>query len=425
MEGKRSARSNFGGRGWMLVIYSFISIFAITSIPQMFNATGDYYMAEYGWSMTTLQLFLTIGGLCSCILMFIIGSVSLKKSARKLALILLGIFAIVCLAFGFVNKLWLMGVLCVVAVLVGDTVSFILNSVLVANWFPKRSGMVMGWVTMGYPLAAGVGTVLMITFMMMGGIVMAYVPIIVLIVISMVILAFVLRDYPEQCGCYPDNDKNAIRENVEEISESVKSVWTTKRILSTKEFWLISLSIGFMMFSSGFMTQMTVALESLNFNMELLIPLMLGVAVVACIGSYVVGVLDMKLGTKKAVVIVDVVLLIMGLLTLTDNIVCVMIAFGCLAVVMGGGSNFLVSYVSSLWGPSFTRVFRFAQPIVSILGAVAMYVIAVIADNFGGYKASFIFASILAVISAVMILCVKEKNVEEKTARFEKEAVSE
>ena len=349
----------------------------------------------------------------------------LFRSVKKITTIFLVIFIVGIVGLGFVNSLWMMGIIVIILFLIGDTISFILNSILVNNWFPKRSGMVMGWTTMAYPLSGAVATILLISFMAIGGIHTTYLPIAILAAIALIILIIFLKDYPEQCGCFPDNDPTEIREDASHLEKEASGVWTTKRVLSTKEFWFVSLSIALMMFSSGFMTQITPALLSLGFDINLLIPVMIGIAVVACIGSYLIGVLDMKLGTKWATVIVDIALFIMGILVLTNSLPCVMVAFGFLGVVMGGGSNLLVSYVGGLWGKHFTHVFRFAQPICSFFGAIAMYIIAVVSEAFGGYKASFVLASILAVISAILILLVNPKNVEKKTEKFEAEAVTE
>lgn len=72
-----------------------------------------------------------------------------------------------------------------------------------------------------------------------------------------------------------------------------------------RDFWFITIPMGFLLFCAvGLMTQTMLILG--NFSAELA-PVggfgivMLGVAVVACIGSWLLGVLDTKFGTKTAI----------------------------------------------------------------------------------------------------------------------------
>lgn len=422
---KKSARSNFGFRGWIMVVYAFLVCFTGTAIPQMFNSTGDYYTGVYGWSMVTLQGFLTIGGLLCTLTMLLVGKLSLKISVRKMAIISCVAMAILNFCFGFVKELWVMGLLCIVIYQFTDTNSFMFNGIMIANWFPKKSGLAMGWVTFGFPLAASFGTLIMITALIKGGIVAAYIPFSVLALVCAALCAIFLKDYPEQCGCFPDNDKTIVRD-LSKIGEQAAleemmqdNSWTTKRTLADADFWLISMSIGLMMFASGFMTQVGAALGSMNFDMNLLIPIMMGIGIVSCIGSYVCGVLDMKLGTKKAVIVTDAVLLLMAILAQFNNIVCLFIAFACMGVVMGGGSNYLVSWINNIWGRNrFKSIFRWSQPITNIWATVAMFIIAWVAEMFGGYKASFVLAGILAAISIILAALVKEDRVAKKITKF-------
>ena len=45
---KRSARSNFGGRGWILTIYAFLIFFSASCPALIFNATVPHFDAVLG-----------------------------------------------------------------------------------------------------------------------------------------------------------------------------------------------------------------------------------------------------------------------------------------------------------------------------------------------------------------------------------------
>lgn len=418
MQEKVSAKSNFGLYGWILTIYAFLVYAASGCQNQTFSVLNDYYTNAVGWSNVQQQTIITIAGVGCCIAMLFIGTIVRKVSPRKTAFVLLlgsGILYYVC---SYVNVYILMAVLFVVTRCVAQTCSMQLNGVFVNNWFPKKKGLVIGWATCGQALATTISTIVMGWGLSHFGIHGAYGVISLISIVCAFVVLFVLRDYPEELGKYPDNDPNAKRENVEQIRHT-KSVWTAKRVLTTKEFWFISLSIAVMVFGAGFMSQVVPVVMRAGFDPRQIPLIMTVIGVAACFGSYLCGVIDVKLGTKAAIIVVDVALVIMGILANTGNKACVVIALCCLAIMLGGGSNFCVSMCSGCWGrATFSDVFRFAMPVTVFISSLAPTIIAIIAEKFGGYGAAFIFASILGVISAVLILLVKDGFVAKKEAQW-------
>lgn len=406
---KRSARSNFGGRGWLLTIYTFLIFFSASCPALIFNATVPYYDTVLGWSNVTQQAILSAATAVGTIMVFVTGQITLKRSVRKMAIIYGVIWIVSVIVLGLAKSLPLFAAMMVICRGVGDPLTYSTNGTLVANWFPKKRGLVMGWATFGFPMASGIGVGIMSgIFAGSGQVIASFIPVVVLGLIALLLIIFCLRDYPEQLGKYPDNDKNAVRENVEELEAIGEGEWTTKKCFSTKEFWLISVSIGLMLLTVGFMTQVGAALTSLGFDPSMVVPVMLGVMVVCCAGSYLCGFMDVKLGTRKAVIITDCILLVMGIVAQFNNIVTIFIAFACMGVVVGGGSNFLVSWISAVWGrKNFKPVYRWAITICNIFGAVASILIALIADA-TNFHIAFAFAAVMALISGILALCVKK-----------------
>ena len=415
---KRSARSNFGGRGWIVTIYTFLIFFSASCPALIFNATVPHFEAVLGVSNVTQQTILSIATAVGTIMVLITGQITLKKSVRKLAIIFGIIWAVAIIGLGLSSNMIAPGapaglivfaVMMVICRAVGDPLTYSTNGTLVANWFPKKRGLVMGWATFGFPMASGIGVGIMSgIFGGSGSVMAAFIPPLFLGIIALLLLIFFLRDYPEQLGKYPDNDPTSVRENVEELEAVGEGEWTTKKCFSTKEFWLISVSLGLMLFTVGFMTQVGAALTSLGFPPDMVVPVMLGVMVVCCAGSYLCGVMDVKLGTRKAVIITDCILLVMGICAQFNSIVTIFIAFACMGVVVGGGSNFLVSWVSAIWGRrNFKPVFRWAVTICNIFGAFASGVIALIADK-TNFHIAFAFAALMALIGGILAYFVKK-----------------
>ena len=415
---KRSARSNFGGRGWILTIYAFLIYFSASCPALIFNATVPHFEANLGVSNVTQQAILSIATAVGTIMVFVTGQITLKRSVRKLAIVYGIIWAIGIVGLGISSNLIAPGasaglvvfaLMMVIVRAVGDPLTYSTNGTMVANWFPKKRGLVMGWATFGFPMASGIGVGIMSgIFGGSGSVMAAFMPPLLFGVIALLLLIIFLRDYPEQLGKYPDNDPASVRENVEEIETAGEGEWTTKKCFSTKEFWLISISIGLMLLTVGFMTQVGAALTSLGFSPDMIVPVMLGVMVVCCAGSYLCGFMDVKLGTRKAVIITDCILLVMGIVAQIKSIVTIFIAFACMGIVVGGGSNFLVSWISAVWGRKhFKPVYRWAITICNIFGVFASVIIALIADA-TNFQIAFAFAAVMALIGGILAFCVKK-----------------
>lgn len=422
MQEKVNARSNFGLYGWILTIYAFLTYAASGSQNQTFSVLNEYYTDTLGWTNTQQQTIITIAGVVCCIVMVFVGSLVRKISPRKTAFTLLLVSGILFYVCSYVNTYILMAVIFVVTRCVAQTCSMQLNGVFINNWFPKKRGLVIGWATCGQALSTTISTILMGWGLAQFGIQGAYGIISLISIVCAFVILFVLRDYPEELGKYPDNDPNAVRQSVEQIKHT-PSVWTWQRVLTTKEFWLISLSIAVLVFGAGFMSQIVPVIMSAGFAPPQIPLIMTLIGVAACFGSYVSGVIDVKLGTKKAIIVVDVALIIMGILANTGNQIAVVVALACLAMMLGGGSNFAVSMCSGCWGRAvFGDVIRFMMPITVFISSLAPVIIAKIAEVFHGYGAAFVFASILGVVSILLILPVGKDFAAKKEAQWTAEA---
>lgn len=406
-EKKVTGSNNFGARGWVLVIYAFLVYLITTAIVQMFNVTGSYYQTAYGWDTVTLTGMVSIAGVISVVVCFFIGSLAMRVSPRLISIILGIILVIVYMLFGVVSNLILFMILLVVSRCMGDCMSFMMIGNLMANWFPRKRGAAMGWATFGMPIAGAVGATILLWGLNTFGIKGAYSPYAFIILVCVILIAFVLRDYPEQCGCYPDNDPMAVRTD-EAKMKKYTGEWTSKKILSNKNFWLITIGTGLMMFCAGFMPQVIFVLTDINFNMKYFLLVMYGIATFACLGSWAIGMLDIKLGTKKAFVITGACIVVSGLVALIPTVPTTLIALLFFAVTLGGGSNLLVSMVTGIWGKEhFGPVFRWSQPICNIFVAAAPVVIAWFAD-LTSYRGSFGLAAIVGAIAIILVLLVKK-----------------
>jgi MFS transporter, OFA family, oxalate/formate antiporter len=423
---------NFGFRGWMLIIYqaiAFLSFLVFTNYPM--NVLADMYGGAQKLSMI-YTISLVIGIIAQLILARFVGKI---KNVKRVSIIL-----------GFVSLLLALGVvlispaaqvlwqLCygleVFFVVLYSTFSI---GILVGQWFPRRKGTVMGIATFAFPIANGLlglfaGTVFHGQVPNVFG---AFLPYLILSAVGLLIGAFLVTDYPEQCGAFRDNDKSITPEVAKammeaEIKAKATSVWTVGHTLKSRDFWFITIPMGLLLFCAvGLMTQSMSIIGNFSAELE---PVggfgivMLGVAVVACFGSWLLGVLDTKFGTKFAITVSVAIMVVGGFVGAIHNFACLLIAMFCVAIFMGASSNFTVSSAAQYWRrEDFPSVFACVNPIANVIQAIGPMVIAILLTT-QGYQAAFIAVGVLGVLSVVFILLFSSKNVKLVDDKYRKAA---
>ena len=413
--------TNFGFRGWMLIIYqaiAFLSFMVFTNYPM--NILADMYGGAQKISMI-YTVSLLVGIIAQIVLSRYIGKIKNVKNVS----IILGIVSLA-LALGVVlispaaQGLW--------QICYGlETFFVVLYStftigVLVGQWFPRRKGTVMGIATFAFPVANGLvglfaGSVFNGPVPNVFG---AFLPYLIISAVGILVGAVFITDYPEQSGAFRDNDKSITPEVAKaimdaEIKAKANTVWTVGHTLKNRDFWFITIPMGFLLFCAvGIMTQSKSILGNFSAELE---PVggfgivMVGVAIVACLGSWLLGVLDTKFGTKTAITISVAVMIIGGFVGAIHNVVSLLIGMFCVAVFMGASSNFTVSSAAQYWRrEDFPSVFARVNPIANAIQAVGPMVIAGLAAT-QGYQAAFIAIFALGVLSMVLILLFNAKHV--------------
>ena len=415
----------FGFRGWMLIIYQAIAYITFQCFTQYpLNILADFY----GGSQKVANIY-SICAVVGIFVQIILAGVVAKMKKIKLFGTILGAVTLV-LAF-LVMTLpagtgWDVSyaIINVVSVLYA---TFALG-ILVGQWFPTKKGIVMGIATLAFPIANGLlgpfaSAVFAKGFPDIKG---AFLPFFIVSVIGWIIGIVFIKDYPEECGAFRDNDRNMTPEVAkaimeQEIENKRTSVWTYLHTLKCKEFWfgticvalLLSCSIGLMSQSNAIIT----AYPELNYTTVMALVMIFG-----CIGSFVLGILDQKLGTRKAMIISTCLMIIGGILGLINNATALMIAMIFVAMFMGASSNFGVSHAAQYWRrEDFSRIFTLSSPIGSAISSASPALIAALlfgATGYKGHSGAFTFVLISGVVALVVMLLHKPSHIKEMDDKY-------
>ncbi len=382
----------FGTRGIILIIVLFLGFFMFQTFT---NYPVNILSEDFLGGAQRVAMLMTIGTFVGIVIQLVLSRfIGRIKSIKRIAMIF-GIVALVCA--------WLVAALPLVSLGAWYVVYFIENlsvtiyalfflSIIAGQWFPRRKGTIMGISTIAYPLCNGViGLFANSVYkpfergIFVPAIFKSFLPFLIVVTIGVILFIACITDYPEQVGAYRDNDKSFTPEMAkammeQEIEDKKTTVWTTGHIFATRDFWCVAVACGLLLMCAvGAMTQSSTIIgyfPNLNYTV-----IMMVIAVFGAIGSWLLGFLDTRLGTKRSMLICMILMVlsgIFGMIAAMANIgALVVISLILLAMFMGASSNYTVSASVQYWRrEDFQGVFACVNPIANIFNALAATVTA-------------------------------------------------
>lgn len=404
-------RSNFGAKGWFVILISFLCILLDSSlINDSLNITIGAFAEIKGWNPNTLYMFSTVTAWIAVAGAAMWGFVSNKVNVRFAWAASLAITAAACFLWANAASSAVYFVCLAIASVGGMAFAYIANLNVISNWFPRKKGLAMGWVTIGFPLSASITTPLVSGLLASGGLAKVYTFYGVASIVLFLVVAIFVRDYPEQAGAWPDNDRKFSKEeNQRLLDEGLaymrSSQWTPKKLLGTGRVWAIAFSLGVMeLLSLGIMTNFMPRCLQSGYEQGEVIKMLAIAGIIACFGSVACGLLDAKYGPKKAIIITFIVGIIAILLNITSIRPLMYISLVFLGFMLGGAANYLVSLTNTIWGRfDFPMAYKVLKPMVAIVGALGVSIVGVLGHVFS-YVVAYGVLAVLAVVALVVII---------------------
>ena len=387
--------SNFGVKGWIIMILTFFSILLMSNICYdslnvtipVFGSTFAQLMGapeSTGATIGMLYMFSTVAAWVSVIGAGLWGALCGKLTCRRTWAASLIVGAIGCLVWSQATNAVVYFIGLALSYVGGMGFAYIASLNVISNWFPRKKGLAMGWVTIGFPLSAVIATPLCSALLASLGLSGIYYLYAILCVVLAIIVFLYVRDYPEEKGAYPDNDASYDKAQAEaELKAGLEymktSPWTGKKLAVA--------------------------------------------GLLACVGSVLCGLLDAKVGPKKAIIITYIVAIISIVLNVVaGNIktagneglatVLFFISLPFLAIMLGGAANYLVSLTNTIWGRyDFPAAYRLLKPLVAVVGALGMTIVGGIGNAGPGYGVAYMVLGVLAVIGTVIMFTVDDSLV--------------
>ena len=338
-----------------------------------------------------------------------LGKLAARRSAKTLSIICFAIYVVVMVGLGLTTNLAVFAICLILANGISCGIGYQLGPVMFSKWFPKRKGIVMGIVTMGIPLCAGVATMIYQRGYEVGGSLGGFMPFIAIAIVACLLLCLFIKENPADAGYTPDNGVEVEGESEQKVN--VESIWTTSKLLKTPQVWAHSIALGFQLLFPR--------LLEIGFDPGTAGVMMLASGLLALPGSYLCGVIDSKIGARKAAITSYVFGMIAMAANLTGTTVGVWISLVCIGMVVGGAANWPASLCVEEFGESFANGYGIIQPMIQCVGAVGPAFFALFYGLTGSYRIPYICGGILMLVGLLIYLLVcKPGFVKEEEARL-------
>ena len=416
MEEKTNSVQNinsFGAKGWFLILYSLLALFVNVSMTIDGLNVALPLVTENNQLDYDICLSLgTLAGFVGIVLMFVIGKIREKVGSRLTSGVLLIIAGVVyCLMYLNSSSIVMYGAAMSILVAATQSCVYLCTGALQAQWFPRKRGVAVGISTTGANIGSAILVPLMTATTTFLGWKMGLSVFDILSIVVGVLGLVVLRDNPLDAGYYPDNVSKEVYEKeylVEQDANKTTYVsdWTVARLLTTKETWLAILVPACMGLGLvGIVSQFVNRNVSLGLSQGQAVGAMTVAAVFGMLGSYLFGVLDTKLGTKKAAIFycfffaVGIVMNLLG----NFHIAFVYISIVMVGASLGGTTNFQISWPASIFGQldyptANTVIYPIMYCIISLNFAINGFVLKIS----GNLNVAYVIYACLLLVGALL-----------------------
>lgn len=404
---KKNSLVDFGKAGWGVIIFCMAMFyFFVGFCTDGNNVSAPAAAAHLGVDAGTILVRNSYAGLIGVVFYIVMSQLARKIGAKKVAAICLIIAGI---SFYFIgNPPSLLGYTIAYTFLIGSSMSsgYVAGGALVAKWFPKKKGLVMGYTTAGLNIASATWVLLMTKLSGM----MTFEKAVIIPCIAVVILGliglFFIKDTPQEAGQNPDNvSAEVYAKEYDTKNEAEDDRWTTGQLLRMKEVWTVGLATGILQLcSTGVMSQLVSRNIELGMDANKAVLMMTVIALVGIFGSWFIGVLDDKFGTKRTMMVfclwyaLAVFANVLGT-TWSMYLAVIMIGFS-----IGGSANFMSSFPASVFGrQGFEKMNSVVFPIQAIMTCVAFLINGIALKATGSLRGAFIVVACFALIDIFVV----------------------
>lgn len=400
------------GKGWGTIVFCLLMFwFYAGMVNDSSNVVAPAVAEKLGVPAGSVLNMGTVAAMVGVIFFFIMGAVNRKIGPRLTSFICLVLGGIGYFGMGHANSLVQYAISLCVCTIGCMSAGYIAGGAFVAQWFPKRKGIVMGYTTMGHNMSTGFFVPLITYLVAKLGVTNAVVLPVILIFVLAVAGLILMRNMPQERGINPDNVSDEIYQKEyfnEELDDD--GGWTVKKLFSRKTFWLVAVaSGGFQFVSTIIITQLVVRNQEIGFTQTQAVSIMTILAFAGIVGSWIIGAMDQKWGTKKTMIFFGIWYAAALFLEVTEKRPLVIIFLIMFALALGGSANFTTSLPAAVFGRhGFKKVNSVLFPIQALVSSFGFCVNGNVLNATGNLRMSYVIAAIASLAVVVLVLFINE-----------------
>jgi sugar phosphate permease len=404
------AQSGFKPKAIGITFYFFLLCYLYISMngPDSMNLILPTLEKVFGWAPPDVAVKLGVIRLIAIPVMFALGTLFMRVGIKKVLIPCLIINGILVIAMGYVTTIdqfvWVN-----IAIGFFAPVGFIALGGIVANWFTRTRGRILGIITIAFPLSTASFTAIGTKGIEAWGYQGFYTAVGIVLIVVGIVGFWLLCDKPEDIGLSPDGIPLSEKEKVQmKESASFKSEWTLLRIIKTKELWAYSLAwslVGLVL--GSIMSQMIPVFVSSGISINKALAMMAVGALAGIPLSYIWGYLDDKFGTPNTSMLFTTVL-VTGAIGMAfgsaENIEMYYLAIVCIALGSAGMPNLQPSSLAYIVGrKEFLNVQRYFHVVNAVFLSISMAYVPVMHNILGSYKPVFLSLIVFIVITLISL----------------------
>ena len=400
-----------------MMIYTAILFLIGTSVIGGNNNTVFPMFAEIrGWNINIINIVSGVGCIVKALGVLALAGLVRKIGAKMLSAVTLFISAALLLVFGFTESLPLFLIVILIIGFLGGGYEKNGGMTLTASWWPTKKGVVLGFTTMGIVAMNFLYVPMMPRLLGALGLGGGMAVIAGILVVVGIITLVCIHNNPEEVGEYPDGDPTyAVNgAEVEKLMREYKSPFTLGKVCSDRNTWLIGLgsALAFMAVMS-YIASAIPAMMGYGYEYGFATTIFAVGGVMGIVGSFLFGLVDQYVGTKKAFVIYFVLIIIGFIFTvlMPKGAIFCWLAGIIVFAAQGALCNLLPSYVATKYGRwDYTAGYQVIGTIFEIGAGIGV----MMTGFFANTTAMYIFDIVALVIGLVMMFASNDSFIGKK-----------
>lgn len=407
---RADTRNDFGGRGWGIIFLEACLLWISSgSVVHGLNITLPALAAAYHMDPATLLTLATPASWGSIIAAYVGAKVCEGRGSRFLILASLVCGAI---CFGLMGTfadtpMRFFGLFALVCFF--DTnFAYIGGPAMLANWFPRRKSLALGWATMGQTFSTATYVPFVAFCFGAFGVKGGFWGIPVLMAVMFVLVAFFTADVPERLGCTPDNRPMTASEQEASLRayETNTCPFSTRQLLCMKDVWFMGLSFGgIYIVIVGLLSQFVPRLMGMGYEQDTAILYLVIAALTGVPGAWLWGWISQKFGVRRAGMAYALWYAVaVGLNIFELNQVTMWVSLLMIGDSLGGATNLSMSIVAEKFPRgAFAKAWGIVNPIQSIVRCCAFAILGLGLSYLGSYAGAYAILAVVAVVAFVLI----------------------